>query len=174
MSFEKQQRGKSDYQGGNSRRSPRFVGIANSQEHQTQCDNDECDDVCFHGSRLKGALPRSRFTTLLSQSSAASSERVTIPPHRSHLPVATHRTHLLLRVLLYLPRRKVNGSGPTKRRKGSGSSRQDRRGHTSKGYGVSACWKGVTEAEELWNTGSVSSAGRGCVGCARGSSRQVL
>ena len=59
------------------------------------------------------------------------------------------------------------GSSLTKQRKNSTSSLRGRPGRTSKGYGGSVCWKGVPEAEELWNTASVNSEGRAFAGYAR-------
>ena len=52
-----------------------------------------------------------------------------------------------------------------KQRKGLISPRHARPGRISKDYGVSVCWKGVREAEELWNTVSAILEDHDFVGC---------
>ena len=54
-----------------------------------------------------------------------------------------------------------------KQRKSSISFRRGRPGRISKGYGVSVYWRDAPEAEELWNTVSVSLEDRGFAGCGR-------
>jgi hypothetical protein len=60
----------------------------------------------------------------------------------------------------------VNGSDQMKLQKGLISLRHVQLGRISKDYGASACWKGVPEVEELWNTVLVTSVDRGFAGCA--------
>lgn len=52
-----------------------------------------------------------------------------------------------------------------KQRKSSISFERDRPGLISTGCGASVCWEGVPEAEDLWNTVSLTLEGRAFAGC---------
>jgi hypothetical protein len=54
-----------------------------------------------------------------------------------------------------------------KRQQGLISPRHVRHGRISKDYGALACWKGVPEVEELWNTVSATKAWIGFAGFVR-------